>query len=206
MKIILAGGFLGAGKTTFIRQLAEFLIIREGKKVVIIENEAGEVSIDDKLLSQDGFQVKEIFGGCICCQLTSELTVAISQIKQQFNPGWIIIEPTGLANITPVLDTLKKYGKGFKSVYTIVLVDAERWWELSEIMPDFVSSQVAAADLVLVNKIDAVSEEDLKRIVPKVKEINPNACCELISAINGVDEKLLRGLCQNESSSTPSNT
>ena len=206
MKIILAGGFLGSGKTTFIRQLAEFLIKREGKKVVIIENEAGEVSIDDKLLSQEGFQVKEIFGGCICCQLTSELTVALSQIKEQFNPGWIIIEPTGLAKITPVLDTLKKYGKGFESVYTIVLVDAERWWELSEIMPDFVFAQVAAADLVLVNKIDQISGEDLKRIVSKVKENNPNARCESISALNGVDDKLLRGLCQSESSCTPSKT
>jgi len=205
MKIILTGGFLGSGKTTFIRHLAEFLVKQEGKRVVIIENEAGEVGIDDKLLSLDGFQVKEIFGGCICCQLTAELTVAVGQIRKQFNPEWIIVEATGLAKIASVIDTLKKYGKGFESVYTIVLTDAERWQELAEIMPDFVFSQVAAADLVLVNKIDQAPAVDLTGIISKIKEVNPQARVESISALNGIDENLLRELIRDESGSTPIN-
>lgn len=202
MNIIVTGGFLGSGKTTFIRDLAEFMIKQEKKKVVIIENEAGEVSIDDQLLSLDGFQVKEIFGGCICCQLTSELTVAISQIKQQFDPGWIIVEATGLAKIEPILETLVKYGKGFESLYTIVLVDAERWRELSEIMPDFIFSQVAAADMVLVNKIDLIDKKELTKILSQVEEINPQARVESISARNGVNKNILKGLSKGESSST----
>jgi G3E family GTPase len=205
MKIILTGGFLGSGKTTFIRHLAEFLVKQEGKRVVIIENEAGEVGIDDKLLSLDGFQVKEISGGCICCQLTAELTVAVGQIMKQFNPQWIIVEATGLAKIASVIDTLKKYGKGFESVYTIVLADAERWQELAEIMPDFVFSQVAAADLVLVNKIDQAPAVDLTSIISKIKEVNPQARVESVSALNGIDEKLFKGLIRDESGSTPTN-
>ncbi len=200
MNIILTGGFLGSGKTTFIRQLARFMVKQKGKNVVIIENEAGEVSIDDKLLSLDGFQVKEIYGGCICCQLTAELTVAIGQIKQQYDPSWIIVEASGLAKIPSVLDTLEKYGKGFESVYTIVLADAERWEELVEIMPDFMFSQTAAADLVLVNKIDKVSADKLKGIEAKIKDSGSHSRIMSMSAAKGVPEALLREVCSDESS------
>lgn len=196
MNIILIGGFLGSGKTTFIRQLAQFMVRQKGKNVVIIENEAGEVSIDDKLLAMDGFQVKEIYGGCVCCQLTAELTVAIGQIKQQYDPSWIIVEASGLAKIPSVLDTLDKYGKGFESVYTIVLADAERWEELVEIMPDFMLSQTAAADLVLINKIDQVSADKLKDIEAKIKDSGTHAQVKSMSAARGVPEALLREVLQ----------
>ncbi len=199
MRVILVSGFLGSGKTTLIRQLAGYLVVDREQKVVIIENEVGEVGIDDRFLSGEGFQVKEIYGGCICCQLTGELTLAVNQIAERFSPDWVIIEATGVARPSTILNTLEKYGKGIDGIFTLAVADTGRWEELMEIMPELISAQVAEAKLVIASKIDEAGEGELQRLMEKVKEINPRAGVLAASLIEGLEEPDLRRLLQDAS-------
>jgi G3E family GTPase len=205
MNIILLGGFLGSGKTTFLKQLAGYLVSRQ-QRTVIIENEAGEVGIDDQLLSMEGFQVKEIMGGCICCTLTSELTIAVNQIGEQFQPDWLIVETTGIAKPGTIIATLKKYGQGVDHIFTVMMVDTGRWPELMAIMPDLISSQVVEADLVIANKIDEIEPGgDLSNIITEISKINPRAQVIPLSASIKVEDLLLKELCQSAAGDLQSN-
>lgn len=199
MRVILVSGFLGSGKTTLIRQLAGYLVVDREQRVVIIENEVGEVGIDDRFLSGEGFQVREIYGGCICCQLTGELTLAVNQIAERFSPDWVIIEATGVARPSTILNTLEKYGKGIDGIFTLAVADTGRWEELMEIMPELISAQVAEAKLVIASKIDEAGEGELQRLMEKVKEINPRAGVVAASLIEGLEEPALRRLLQDAS-------
>lgn len=187
MKMIVIGGFLGSGKTTVIRHLARHLVNTKGEKVVIIENEAGEIGIDDKLLSVDGFQVKEIFAGCVCCQLTAELTLTVNTLRDEFNPQWIILEASGVAKPSTIQDTLKKYGKGINLMHTLVLVDSGRWYQLYDIISGLLESQVASAEWVMLNKIDETGPQQLANIERQVKKINPKAKVFKAIANEGLD-------------------
>ena len=195
----MVSGFLGSGKTTLIRQLAGYLVVDREQKVVIIENEVGEVGIDDRFLSGEGFQVREIYGGCICCQLTGELTLAVNQIAERFSPDWVIIEATGVARPSTILNTLERYGKGIDGIFTLAVADTGRWEELMEIMPELISAQVAEAKLVIASKIDEAGEGELQRLMEKVKEINPRAGVLAASLIEGLEEPDLRRLLQDAS-------
>jgi len=197
MRVILLSGFLGSGKTTFIRHLAGYLVVHKEQRVVIIENEAGEVGIDDRFLAREGFQVKEIYGGCVCCQLTGELTLAVNQIAERFNPDWLIIEASGIARPGTILDTLRKYGKGIDGVLTVVVADTGRWEELSEIMPELIFAQISEADLVIASKIDEAGEGSLQNLMEKAKEINPRAEVLAASLIKGIEEPVMRRLLQH---------
>lgn len=195
MHIILIGGFLGSGKTTFIRQLAQYLV-NQHSKTVIIENEAGEVGIDDQFLAREGFQVKEVMGGCICCTLTADLTLAVNNIEVEFHPNWLIIETTGLAKPEKVIGTLRRYGQGIDSIYTVIIVDAGRWPELMEIMPQLINAQVGEADLVVVNKIDEIGPDgDLRKVIAEIAEVNGRAQVIPLAAAMQIEETILRGLC-----------
>jgi G3E family GTPase len=197
MNILLLGGFLGSGKTTFIKQLAEYLVSQR-QRTVIIENEAGEVGIDDQLLAMEGFQVKEIMGGCICCTLTSELTMAVNQIGEQFQPDWLIVETTGIAKPGTIIATLNKYGQGIDHIFTVIIVDTGRWPELMEIMPELISSQVVEADLVIANKIDEIGPDgDLQKVISEITRVNPRAQAIPLSASIKIEDSLLKELCQS---------
>jgi G3E family GTPase len=115
MNIIIFGGFLGSGKTTTILSLAHYIVEKEKSSdkpnLVIIENEIGETGIDDKVLKSNGYSVKELFSGCICCTLSSDLTIMLNDIAEKVNPKWVIIECTGLAYPSKITDTLNKYEK-----------------------------------------------------------------------------------------------
>jgi G3E family GTPase len=187
MKIIIFGGFLGAGKTSMILSLAAFLVEKERREapsanLVIIENEIGEIGIDDKVLRSGGYQVRELFAGCICCTLTTDLTVMLNEIAGTVRPEWVIIECTGLAYPGNIVDSLKKYGSGIESIKIITVVDSERWEELSEICPVLVAKQVAEGDAVLINKTDLADATELRHVESQVKALNPNAKVFKLSA------------------------
>ena len=97
MRIIILGGFLGSGKTSVLLQLARYLVDKEKEssaefKVAIIENEVGDVGIDDKVLVSEGFSVSNLFAGCACCTLSGELVYSIRNIGKELNPEWLIID------------------------------------------------------------------------------------------------------------------
>ncbi|MCL6477882.1 MAG: cobalamin biosynthesis protein P47K [Peptococcaceae bacterium] len=195
MNLILFCGFLGSGKTSLILSLAYYLV-GEAKtdkpSLAIIENEIGEVGIDDKVLKSGGYEVKELFAGCICCQLTSDLVVTLNDLHEKYNPRWVIVEATGLAYPSSILGTVKKYGKGIESIKSVTVVDAERWDELTEITPVLVESQVTQGDTVLINKVDLVSPIDVKTVEEHIARINPNADIYKVSANKEIDKSIWR--------------
>lgn len=191
MNVILVSGFLGSGKTTIIREMASYMVRRKEFRVVILENEVGEVGIDDHFLSRDGFQVRGIFGGCICCQLTGEITKAVNGIAAEFSPDFVVIEATGLARPSGVLNVLKEYGRGIEGFAAVAVVDAGRWEELCDITPDLVFGQIAESDLVLVNKVDEQAEGVAREIIERAGELNPGAAVHALSALEGFEESLL---------------
>ncbi len=190
MKIIIFVGFVGSGKTSLILSLARHIVgdtPPAKPKLVIIENEIGDVSIDDKVLKTGGYNVTELFGGCVCCQLTSDLTNSINDIYDKYDPEWIIIEATGLAYPSKILDTLQKYGRGMTDIKTITVVDSERWTELIDITPVLLEKQISECGIALINKVDLVSKEVLDQVVNDVKKINPAAEIVKLSAVREID-------------------
>ncbi|AFQ45170.1 GTP-binding protein [Desulfosporosinus meridiei] len=198
MHILLFGGFLGSGKTSIILQVARYLTaefsvqqLASGKpSLVIIENEVGETGIDDKILKAEGLNVRELIAGCICCTLNAELTVCLNKIQEELSPEWVIIETTGMAFPHTIAETITKYGKGIDSLKTIVVADAERWDDLSAIMPGLIEEQITGANVILLNKIDCLEPEQVKEVSEDIKGINPSGLFYAISAHEEVDPQI----------------
>ena len=189
MNILILGGFLGSGKTSVLLELAKYLVKKDTAtkpvKVAIIENEIGETGVDGIAIKSAGLVVKDIFAGCVCCTVSSDLIVGIHDIQKTLSPDWIIIETTGLAKPDSVAENIKAYVKHERILITII-VDAFRWNELSDILYPLTTAQVKAAQAILLNKIDLVTTEELKLISADLKKINPNAEIIELSAIHGV--------------------
>ena len=174
MKILLVSGFLGSGKTSFILKLAHHMIEDLGiANIVILENEIGEISVDDKVLKGSGYQVKGLFAGCVCCTLAGELPSAVRQIEREINPDWIIMEATGVAFPYNIKENVENaLGINCKIV---CLTDAQRWKRLFRAMDHLFRYQLMEADVVLVNKIDVADQESIDQCLSDVKELNPTA-------------------------------
>ncbi len=193
MNLILFSGFLGSGKTSLILSLARYLVgdgADPARRLVIVENEVGEVPLDQKILGGGGYNVRELFAGCICCQLTTDLTLLLNDLAGSVMPHWVIVEATGLAYPGKILGAVKTYGRGLDDVRTITVVDAERWPELVEMVPGLVKRQVGEADVLLVNKIDACTAAQLDAVTHSVAALNPLAAMHLLCANEGVPEHL----------------
>lgn len=179
MKILLVGGFLGSGKTSFILKLAHHLIEDRGiGNIVILENEIGEISVDDKVLKGAGYQVKGLFSGCVCCTLAGELPSTVRQIERDINPDWMIMEATGVAFPYSIKENLQ--GVLGMDCRIICLADAQRWKRLYRAMANLFEFQLKDADVVLVNKADLVDEAALAEVMEAVKAINGEA--EVVSS------------------------
>ena len=183
MHILLFGGFLGSGKTTTLLQIARYITEHKKETVALIENEIGEAGIDDKLLADSGLQVRPLFGGCVCCQITSDLITAVREINETIKPDWLMIEMTGLAipgNIAKLIHEYCNFYTGFK---TITIVDMSRWYELKEILGPLVTGQVEKTDFIIVNKAD-IAEVDRAEIVKDIREIVSDIPITVASAAN----------------------
>ncbi len=190
MRILLFGGFLGSGKTSVILQLARQITASGQETVAIIENEIGEAGIDDKLLSAGGFTVKPLFGGCVCCQITSDLVSAVDEIARTLTPDWLIIEMTGLAVPGNVAKLIRRYDVSGSKCKTITIVDAGRWAELKEVLEPLVVSQVQESNLVIVNKAD-IAGADIEKTVADVRMIAGQATILTASAAEQLPPELL---------------
>ena len=175
MRIIILGGFLGSGKTSVLLQFARYLVDKEkgssGEvKVAIIENEVGDVGIDDKVLVNEGFSVSNLFAGCACCSLSGELVYNIKTIQKELKPEWLIIEATGIAHPGSMKQTIRK-GLGQPS-YIVTIVDAKRWKRLARAMETMVTGQLEDSSKVLMNKADLVNIEELEEAKESVQSYN----------------------------------
>ncbi|MCQ2405657.1 MAG: cobalamin biosynthesis protein P47K [Oscillospiraceae bacterium] len=192
MKTLILSGFLGSGKTSALMLLAKYIVehskYEKPCKVMILENEIGDVGIDDKLLRGGGFQVDNLFSGCACCTVSGELIGAVEKIEKEFDPEWLILETTGVAypqNIKENLIDLMNI-----KARVCVLVDAKRWARLIRPMEALLSGQIQKSDCVLVNKVDLVDDEALSKVDSDILGFEPEAKIMHISALSPIAEEV----------------
>lgn len=185
MNILILGGFLGSGKTTSLMQLAKFLVgispAEKENKVMILENEIGQVGIDDEFLRSGGFQVSNLFSGCACCTVSGEMVTAAIRIRKQFEPEWLVVETTGLAYPGRIQENLME-AMGMKA-RVVVLVDAKRWPRIRKPMEQLLKGQILGSDAVVINKRDLVTPEALELVRQQIREMDANTDIHAICAL-----------------------
>ncbi len=176
MDIMVVSGFLGAGKTTFILEFIKHQ--REAnKKFAILINEFGDLPIDGDIVRKEGLEVIELPSGCICCSLRASLPETIDEIFEKIRPDVLLIEPSGLATPLNVLDAIKnsRYLDKITVKPVLCIVDASAFQDFVDDFGKFYLDQIRTADIILINKIDTVSNDEINKIEEQIKEINPNA-------------------------------
>lgn len=177
MRILVLSGFLGSGKTSLLMELARFLAKdadeKDSPRVIILENEAGVQGVDDTLLRSQGFQVENLFAGCACCTVGSELIQSISYIEEKFAPDWLILETTGLAYPGLIRDNLLAACQ--KTCRICTVVDAQRFHRILKPMEALLQGQISCADVVLINKTDLADEQTIQSCERIVRQMNENA-------------------------------
>ena len=212
MKVLIFGGFLGAGKTTVIMQMAKYMVAMDPdaiSKIVLLENEIGENGVDDKTLAETGMKVETLFSGCICCTMAGEMIENMRFIEKKFNPEWVILETTGMAypsNVKKiVVDTFPKM-----EVHLISLVDAKRWNRMQRIpeLKDYTISKLQELLPISNNTIQVAfdnkeltyksTRQQIRDWVKTQKGEQPNKVVE-----NSQSDELLVDDCYNVSITMP---
>jgi G3E family GTPase len=171
MKTTVVCGLLGSGKTTFIKNYVK----DSGEKVVVLVNDFGQAGIDGEIFSAGGIDAVELPSGCICCTLKFDLMTTLQKIRDTLTPDHLMIEPSGVASPSCVLESLDALG--MEPVTVIGMVDATEFVEFHEsgMYGAFFEDQIINSDIVLVNKTDLVDSEMIDRTVRIVETINPRA-------------------------------
>jgi len=175
MKVLLVAGFLGAGKTTLIRHLLTSPPKGLGKLAILV-NEVGKIGLDGALLSGLNVDVVELTSGCICCSIKTDFFRAVKEIYQKYAPGYLIVEPTGVAQPGEILDVLSQPPlTEFCRVLKIVTIVDAGFFKAREMLGSFYDRQILGADLILLNKVDLVDEETATQIKSLLGKMNPRA-------------------------------
>ena len=171
-KIDIISGFLGSGKTTLIRKLLNETLKNE--KVVLIENEFGEIDVDSDFLKDTSIEIKSINAGCICCSLQGDFEEALKKVIETYSPDRIIIEPSGVGKLSDVTKAVKTVEEAnINALCTIV--DARKCKIYAKNFKEFFNDQIKAATCIIMSKTQTISEEKLKEAYAIIKEINPEA-------------------------------
>jgi len=174
MRLLIVSGMLGSGKTSAILGIADILCDK-GNKIAILENEIGSVGIDGEILERSGMKVKELRGGCVCCSMRSGMVDALRTLEALVAPDIAIIEPTGIADPKQVVDAVTgASGLSILSIFTIIMVDAERFLKVRRMFERPLRNQLSVADVVLMNKTDTVSQNDAAEIERCLREMSYN--------------------------------
>ena len=178
-KIDIFSGFLGAGKTTLIKKLIKESFA--GQKVVLIENEFGEIGIDGGFLKESGIQINELNAGCICCSLVGDFRAALQQVVEQYHPDRIVIEPSGVGKLSDVIhavENLHLEADGeVKLNSAVTVVDVLKCKMYLKNFGEFFKNQVEAAGTIILSRTDTkkATPEKIEAAIELIRELNPDA-------------------------------
>ena len=194
--IDIYSGFLGAGKTTLIKKMINEAY--QGQKLVLIENEFGEIGIDGGFMQDAGIAVTEMNSGCICCSLVGDFDKALRQVIETYHPDRILIEPSGVGKLSDVLAAAQKVtGEDVKMGHAVTVVDAGKAKIYSKNFGEFYDNQVQTASTIFLSRSQMIPQEKLHNAVHLLKELNPDAAMittpwdelsgeQMIAAMEGV--------------------
>ncbi len=190
MKITQVAGFLGCGKTTLMLELSKEIAEGGKRKVALVVNEIGEIPVDGKIIEESGMRVKNIGGGCICCEVASTFAKTVYGLYKDFHPDHVLVEPTGVAVPRQVKLAAQMSGRDAKISLgpAIVLFDATRPAELldMDMLGQLVVTQVKDADVVAISKVDAVDEAATVESTQRIREFNEQAEILNLSSFTGL--------------------
>ena len=172
-KIDIISGFLGAGKTTLIKKL-----IAEGlssERLVLIENEFGEIGIDGGFLKEAGVQISEMNSGCICCSLVGDFSKALDEVLEKYNPDRVIIEPSGVGKLSDVITAVQKI-KHIDEVSLnnlVTVADATKTKMYMKNFKEFFNNQLESANTIILSRTQKLSEEKLEEVIKQIKDLYP---------------------------------
>ena len=175
-KIDIVSGFLGAGKTTLIKKLLAEAF--PGEKLVLIENEFGEISIDGGFLKESGVQISEMSSGCICCSLVGDFNKALKDVHEQFHPDRILIEPSGVGKLSDVIVAVENTVKDVPDMKLnsfVTVADATKVKIYMKNFGEFYNNQIESAGTIILSRTQRLSQEKLEAAVALLREKNPNA-------------------------------
>ena len=175
MKIDIISGFLGAGKTTLIKKLINEYSKKD--KIAIIENEFGEVSIDGDILKDTNVDIKEISSGCICCSIAGDFKKSIRDIIEIYHPTRLIIEPSGVAKVTEVIESCNNVGANYNASinHVFTVVDIKNFDMYVNNFGDFYKDQISNAKTIVLTKIEDVDIQLIEKVTAKIRLNNKNA-------------------------------
>ena len=174
-KIDIFSGFLGAGKTTLIKKLIKESFA--GQKVVLIENEFGEIGIDGGFLKESGIQINELNAGCICCSLVGDFRAALQQVVEQYHPDRIVIEPSGVGKLSDVTRAVEGVAEHLDVQLSsfVTVADVNKVKMYMKNFGEFYDDQISYASCIILSRTQNATEEKIAAAVAMLREKNPTA-------------------------------
>ena len=173
-KIDIYSGFLGAGKTTLIKKMISEAYC--GQKLVLIENEFGEIGIDGGFLQDAGINITEMNSGCICCSLVGDFGKALEQVITEYHPDRVIIEPSGVGKLSDVVAAVEKVvGHDVSLGYTVAVADAGKVKVYMKNFGEFYNNQIETASTIILSRTDAIAQDKLDKAVELIRQHNGDA-------------------------------
>jgi G3E family GTPase len=193
-KVDIISGFLGAGKTTLIKKLVGEAL--KGEKVVLIENEFGEVGIDGGFLKDSGIQITEMNSGCICCTLVGDFAKNLKEVMERFTPDRILIEPSGVGKLSDVMASVVDLEKTENLMLNalVTVVNAKKAKKQVKAFGEFFNNQIEYATTIILSRSEEIKDEELSDVVKLISEKNPKALIVTTSLTKLSGEKILSAI------------
>jgi G3E family GTPase len=170
LPITIITGYLGAGKTTLLLRIAE----ESGIRMAIVMNEFGQIPVDGRILEGKSIRIAELAGGCVCCSLSGEFSAAVAELQEKAKPEWIVVETTGVAEPAALAYDIQENMPGLRLDAIVTVVDADAMVRFPN-LGHTGREQIELADILILNKIDLVSEDGRQEVKERIREMNPRA-------------------------------
>ena len=198
-KIDIISGFLGAGKTTFIKKMLEEAF--KGEQIVLIENEFGEVGIDGGFLKDSGIEITEMNSGCICCSLVGDFATNLNEVITKYHPDRILIEPSGVGKLSDVMKSVIDIEKeqDVKLNALVTVVNALKASKQMKAFGEFFNNQIEHATTIVLSRSQNATPEQLEACVKQMQELNPKAAI-ITTAWDAIDGKQILNVMEGQDS------